>query len=58
MHTGFWWGGLSVRGHLEDLGVDERIILKWILKKWDGEAWTVLIWLGIGTGDWYLCMWQ
>jgi hypothetical protein len=27
-----------------------RIILKWILKKWDGEAWTGLIWLRIGTG--------
>jgi hypothetical protein len=26
-----------------------RIILKWILKKWDGEAWTGLIWLRIMT---------
>jgi hypothetical protein len=27
---------------LEDPGVDGRIILKWILEKWDG-AWTGLI---------------
>jgi hypothetical protein len=24
---------------LEDLGVDEKIILKYIFEKWDGEAW-------------------
>jgi hypothetical protein len=38
------------RKHLEDPGVDRRIILKWILKKWYGGAWTGLIWLRIGTG--------
>ena len=36
MHTGFWCGNLSEGEHLEDRGVDVRIILKWILDKWDG----------------------
>jgi len=39
---------------LEDLGEDERIILKWKIKKWDGDAWTGLIWLRIRTGDGHL----
>ena len=33
MHIGFWWGNLSERDHLEDLGVDGRIILEWTLKE-------------------------
>jgi len=28
--------GLRERDHLEDTGVDERIILKCIFRKWDG----------------------
>jgi len=35
---------------LEDSGLDERIILQWIFKKWDGESWTEFMWLLIGTG--------
>jgi len=33
-----------------DPGVDGMIILKWIFKKWSGEAWSELIWLRKGTG--------
>jgi hypothetical protein len=29
-------GRLEGRNHLEDPGVDGRIILKWIFEKWDG----------------------
>jgi hypothetical protein len=37
-HTGLWWGNRKSRDRLEERGVDGRVILKWISKKWDGEA--------------------
>jgi len=36
MHTGFWWGNLRERVHLEDPGIDGNIILKLLFKQWDG----------------------
>jgi hypothetical protein len=45
-------GDLMERNHLEDLGINGRIILQFILKKLDEEAWTGLLWLRIGTGGW------
>ena len=36
VHTGFWWGNMRKLDHLQELGVDKLIILKLILKKWDG----------------------
>jgi hypothetical protein len=43
-------GDLREGDHLEDSGVDVRIILKSIFKKWNEGAWTGLIWLRIWTG--------
>jgi len=33
MYTGFWLEHLKKRNHLENLGTDGSIILKWILKR-------------------------
>ena len=50
MHTGFWWGNLSEGDHMEDIGLDGKIILKWILEKWDGGR-DGSIWFRIRTYD-------
>jgi hypothetical protein len=36
VRTGVWWGHVREEDHLEDLGVEGRIILKCILSRWDG----------------------
>jgi hypothetical protein len=36
--TGFWWGNLRERGRWGDPGVDGRIILEWIFKKWEVDV--------------------
>jgi hypothetical protein len=55
MYSGFWCGNLRERNHLEDLGVDGRIILKtdlqevgcrvmyWIELAQDGDSWRALV---------------
>jgi len=39
------------KSHLEDPGVDGRIILRWIFCTWGGRrVWTGVIWVRTGTG--------
>jgi len=42
--TGIWQGNLMERDHLEDQGVDGRLLLRWIFRKWDvgGMDWMEL----------------
>jgi len=53
-YAGFRWKHLRERDHLEDPGVDWRIILRWIFRKWDVEAWARSSWLRIGTDGGHL----
>jgi hypothetical protein len=50
MRTKFWFESLKGRYHSEDPGVDERVILKRILRKQGLGVWIGFIWLSIGTG--------
>ena len=55
VYTVFWWGNLREIDHLEDSGVGGRIILRWIIRKWDvggmdwidlaqdGDRWRALV---------------
>jgi hypothetical protein len=39
MHTNFLVENASERDHLGDLGTDQRIILKWVVRKCDVADW-------------------
>jgi hypothetical protein len=44
--SGFWCGNLRDKDNLDDPGVNGRMILKLIFRKWDGES---IDWIRIGT---------
>jgi hypothetical protein len=43
VQTGICWDNLREGDHLEDLGIDGKMVLKWIFTKWDGG----LNWIGM-----------
>jgi hypothetical protein len=47
-YTWYWWGNLRGRDQLGDKGVDGRIILIWIFRKWDVGVLNRQSWLRIG----------
>jgi len=54
--TRFWWGSLREGDRWGDPGVDGRIILRWIFRKWEGVVKTGWSWFRIGTGGGLLWM--
>jgi hypothetical protein len=49
VQTGVWWGNVREKDNLEDLGIVERIVLKWIFKELaKGHG---LDWSGSGCGQ-------
>ena len=50
VHAGSWLGDPRERDHLENIGVDEKIILKWIVKKCNEGEVNGFVQLNIGTG--------
>jgi len=45
---------MKEREHLGDPGVDGRIVLSWIFKKWDLGVLTGSVWLRVETGGGHL----
>ena len=54
VYIGFCWGNLRERDHLKDPGVDGRIILRRIFRKWNVGVWSESSWLRIRTGGGHL----
>jgi len=40
MRTKFWSENLEGKDHSEDIGVDGKILLRWMFGKHDGKVWT------------------
>jgi hypothetical protein len=54
IHTGLWWRDPRKNDDLGDTGVDGRIILRWIFRKWEVGLWTASSWLRMGSSGGHL----
>jgi len=50
LHKEFWWGNLRETDHLNDLSINGRIILIFMLRRMGEGHGLVFVWLKIGTG--------
>jgi hypothetical protein len=48
VYTEVWWGKLRVRAHMEDPGINGRIIIRRNFRMCDVEVWTGSSWLRQG----------
>lgn len=46
VHSGFC--GLTRKQYIVDIGVEKRIVLKWILERWNKRVSTGFMWMRIG----------
>jgi hypothetical protein len=51
MRAKFWSENLNGRDNSEELDIDVKKKVEWILEKCDGNVWTAFIWFRIGTND-------
>jgi hypothetical protein len=54
MHIRFWSETTKGKDYSKDVGVDEKIILEWILEKYGGKFWTGFIWFRVGISGGHL----
>jgi hypothetical protein len=57
VHTGFWWVNLREEVYVEDVGIDGRLILKWIFEIYR-RVWTGFLLLRIGKSGRLSWAWQ
>jgi hypothetical protein len=58
MYLSFWTGAIMGKDHMEELGIDGKIILNWFyLQTLGSRLWNELMWLRVGTGGRFFPTW-
>jgi len=53
MAIGVWLGNMQETDHVEDLGIDGRVVLKWVLR----NTWEAVDWINLAhdRDQWWVC---